>query len=45
VSSESIPGQTGGWCDPKGRRIVVDADQPVNTRLRILIHDRSTPSA
>jgi hypothetical protein len=39
VSFESIPGQTGGWCDQKARRIVVDADQPPNARLRILIHE------
>ncbi len=39
VSFESIPGETGGWCDPKARRIVVDADAPVNARLRILIHE------
>jgi hypothetical protein len=39
VSFESIPGVTGGWCDQKARRIVVDADQPVNARLRILIHE------
>jgi hypothetical protein len=44
VSFESIPSQTGGWCDQKGRRIVVDADQPPNARLRILIHERSTRS-
>ncbi len=39
VSFESIPGATGGWCDQKARRIVVDADQPANTQLRILIHE------
>ena len=39
VSFESIPGATGGWCDQKARRIVVDADQPANARLRILIHE------
>jgi hypothetical protein len=39
VSFESIPGATGGWCDQKSRRIVVDADQPANARLRILIHE------
>ncbi|MGH3370878.1 MAG: ArdC family protein [Nocardioidaceae bacterium] len=37
VSFESIPGATGGWCDQKARRIVVDADQPANARLRIVI--------
>lgn len=39
VSFESIPGASGGWCDHKHRRIVVDADQPANARLRILIHE------
>jgi hypothetical protein len=39
VSFESIPGTTGGWCDQNARRIVVDADQPANARLRILIHE------
>lgn len=28
VSFESMPGQTGGWCDQRARRIVVDKDQP-----------------
>lgn len=39
VSFESIPGSTGGWCDQKAKRIVVDADQPANARLRVLIHE------
>jgi len=39
VSFESIQGATGGWCDQKARRIVVDADQPANAQLRILIHE------
>jgi hypothetical protein len=39
VSFESIPGETGGWCDPKARQIVVDADAPANAQLRILIHE------
>jgi hypothetical protein len=39
VSFESIPGDTGGWCDQKARRIVVDADAPANAQLRILIHE------
>ncbi len=39
VSFESIPGATGGWCDRNARRIVVDAEQPANARLRILIHE------
>jgi N-terminal domain of anti-restriction factor ArdC len=39
VALESIPGQTGGWCDSTRRRIVVDADQPANAQLRILVHE------
>lgn len=39
VSFEPIPGATGGWCDPRAKRIVVDADQPANARLRILTHE------
>jgi hypothetical protein len=39
VSFETIPGATGGWCDQKAHRIVVDADQPANAQLRILIHE------
>jgi hypothetical protein len=39
VSLEQVPGATGGWCDQKARRIVVDANQPPNARLRILIHE------
>jgi N-terminal domain of anti-restriction factor ArdC len=39
VAFESIPGSTGGWCDQMAHRIVVDADQPANARLRILIHE------
>jgi hypothetical protein len=31
VSCESIPGATGGWCDQKARRILVDAAQPANS--------------
>ncbi len=39
VSFEQIPGATGGWCDQKARRILVDSDQRANARLRILIHE------
>jgi hypothetical protein len=28
VSFESIAGAAGGWCDPKAKRIVIDADRP-----------------
>ena len=39
VSCESIEGSAGGWCDPKAKRIVVDADVPANAQLRTLIHE------
>jgi hypothetical protein len=39
VSFEPIAGSAGGWCDPKNKRIVVDADAPANARLRTLIHE------
>jgi hypothetical protein len=39
VSFETIDGSAGGWCDPKAKRIVVDADAPANARLRTLIHE------
>jgi hypothetical protein len=39
VSFEASPGATGGWCDQKARRIVVNSIQPANARLRILIHE------
>lgn len=39
VSFEAIPGATGGWCDQKARRIVVDGEQPANAQLRILTHE------
>jgi antirestriction protein ArdC len=39
VAFESIPGGTGGWCDPHGKRIVVDAEQPANAQVRILVHE------
>lgn len=39
VSFEPIAGSAGGWCEPKGKRIVVDADAPANARLRTLIHE------
>ena len=44
VSFESIPGATGGWCDQKARRIVVDADQPANAQLGSSSTRRSTAS-
>ncbi len=39
VDIEEIPGSTGGWCDQKNKRIVVDAGQPANALLRVLIHE------
>jgi antirestriction protein ArdC len=39
ISFEQIAGSAGGWCDPKHKRIVVDADAPANARLRTLIHE------
>jgi N-terminal domain of anti-restriction factor ArdC len=39
VSFKEISGSAGGWCDQKNRQIVVDAGQPANARLRILIHE------
>ena len=39
VTFEGIPGATGGWCDQKARRIVIDSSQSPNARLRILIHE------
>lgn len=39
VSFEVIGGSAGGWCDPKAKRIVVDAGAPANAQLRTLIHE------
>ncbi len=39
VSFERIEGSAGGWCDPKNKRIVVDAGVPPNAQLRTLIHE------
>lgn len=39
VSFQPISGATGGWCNQKNRRIVVDSAQPTNAQLRILIHE------
>jgi hypothetical protein len=39
VSFETISGPAGGWCDYLRKRIVVDADQPANARVRTLIHE------
>ena len=39
VCFEAIDGSAGGWCDPKNKRIVVDANVPPNAQLRTLIHE------
>jgi N-terminal domain of anti-restriction factor ArdC len=39
VSFESIPSSTGGWCDSKHKKIVVDSDVAPNARLRTLVHE------
>lgn len=39
VSFETISGPAGGWCDYRRKRIVVDAAQPANARVRTLIHE------
>jgi hypothetical protein len=39
VAFEPIPGATGGWCDQQRKRIVVDAEQPVNGQVRVLVHE------
>jgi Putative metallopeptidase family (DUF6782) len=39
VAFEPISGGAGGWCDPKRRRIVVDAGLPANAQVRVLVHE------
>ncbi|MGH3026092.1 MAG: ArdC-like ssDNA-binding domain-containing protein, partial [Gaiellaceae bacterium] len=39
VSFAPIPGSTGGWCDHDAKRVAVDASQPVNAQVRILVHE------
>jgi antirestriction protein ArdC len=39
VALEPISGSVGGWCDPKRRRIVVDAGLPANAQVRVLVHE------
>jgi hypothetical protein len=34
-----IPGATGGWCEIRARRIVVDADTSANAQVRTLVHE------
>ena len=37
VALEPISGSVGGWCDPKRRRVVVDAGLPANAQVRVLV--------
>jgi hypothetical protein len=39
VEYQPIDGATGGWCDSKAMQIVVDAGQPANARVRVLVHE------
>ena len=39
VRLEPIPGATGGWCEIRARRIVVDADTSANAQVRTLVHE------
>jgi hypothetical protein len=39
VAFEVVEGSAGGWCDPKAKRIVVDAGLPANAQVRTLIHE------
>jgi antirestriction protein ArdC len=39
VAWELISGGAGGWCDPKRRRIVVNAGLPANAQVRVLVHE------
>jgi hypothetical protein len=39
VALEVVEGSAGGWCDPKAKRIVVDAGLPANAQVRTLIHE------
>ncbi|MFP5326105.1 MAG: ArdC-like ssDNA-binding domain-containing protein [Acidimicrobiia bacterium] len=39
TSFEPVPGRAGGFCDGKTKRIVVDSDEPANSRVRTLVHE------
>jgi hypothetical protein len=39
VTFEEILGVTGGWCDSRTKRIVVDSGQAVNGQVRTLVHE------
>ena len=39
VAFETLDGAVGGWCDPKAKRIVVDAGLPGNAQVRVIVHE------
>lgn len=39
VSYEHLPGGVGGYCDGRSKRIVVEAGEPANARVRTLVHE------
>lgn len=39
VAFEAIAEGAGGWCDSRGKRIVVDAGLPANAQVRVLVHE------
>jgi hypothetical protein len=45
VALEPIGGGAGGWCDPKRRRIVVDAGLPANAQVNVLVHELAAMSS
>lgn len=39
VTYEDLKGECGGYCNPKAKRIVVEADKSLNAQVRTLIHE------
>jgi hypothetical protein len=39
TSFEPVAGSAGGFCDPRAKRLVVDAAAPANARVRTLVHE------
>ena len=39
VSTEELDGETGGYCNPTAKRIVIAADHSPNGRVRVLVHE------
>jgi len=39
VHYRPIDGPAGGWCDSRGREIVVDEQLPANAQVRVLVHE------